>query len=141
MGLDCSNKCAADAQPAVGDATALNSLNGNKQSGEGGLGFGDMARGIDETIDSVPDQIADSQEQMLGGKGSETRAWSAQKDQKDVVDLSKTDDPFAKKANVQGLQAMGLGLADGRAYGLDKPDLIKQEAQKIADEMLAKKYS
>lgn len=131
LGVDCSHKCAADAIPAAGETTG-HGLNGaGKTNGaEGGLGFGDMARGAESAIDEIPDQIADSQEQMIGGKGSATRAWAVQK-QEDVLDIGKTD-PYAHK----GMQSVALGFADGKAYGLDKPDLIKQEANRIADEKI-----
>lgn len=130
IGVDCSHKCADDAIPQAGDTTGAG-LNGagSAKGAEGGLGFGDMARGAESAIDEIPDQIADSQEQMIGGKGSATRAWAVQKD---VVDIGKAEDPFAHK----GMQSVALGFADGKAYGLDKPDLIKQEANRIADEKI-----
>ncbi|MDZ4833717.1 MAG: hypothetical protein SGJ27_08040 [Candidatus Melainabacteria bacterium] len=132
IGADCSAKCHSDAYPKVGDSSSMNSAKGDSP----GMGFGDMAKGMEEAVDSVPDQIADSQEQMIGGKGGGPRLWAPQKD---VVDIGKAEDPFAHK----GMETLALGAGDGKAFGLNKPDAITEKARQIADGIVLdqKKYS
>lgn len=112
---------------------------GDAQQQGGGLGFGDMMRGAEETIDSIPDQMAKAGSSGLRMDSSQAegeRLWNS----KDLAAAGKEGGELeVPKANFEGnrnahsgMALLAAGMMDGRALGLN-PDATRRQAQQIAD--------
>jgi len=119
---------------------AYSGLDKGSDAKGGSLGFLD---GMERAMDSIPNQVDGARSEMIGGDGSQPRAWETAKVADGKMDIPPADDLYRGDSRKHaGMAALAAGAMDGRAggdvLGLN-PDRIRREAQQLADGIVLQK--